>query len=135
MRLYIDYNGYYVLNHHKQYIKLHRLIMEQHLGRKLKREEHIHHKNGDRLDNRITNMKIVTNSKHISDHRRKHQPSKHHDLNYLKESLLNGMTKRQIAKECGVSEACIGSFVGRYINNPDCKTWAEYYERRKNNKG
>lgn len=34
----------------------HRLIMEQELGRFLKNEEHIHHINGDKSDNRIKNI-------------------------------------------------------------------------------
>jgi hypothetical protein len=45
-------------------IREHRWIMEQHLGRKLKTCEHIHHINGDPLDNRLENLQIVSNSEH-----------------------------------------------------------------------
>jgi hypothetical protein len=51
----------------------HRLIMEQHLGRKLKTEEHIHHINHDKLDNRIENLKIVDNVTHKQEHTRKYE--------------------------------------------------------------
>ena len=50
---------------------LHRLIMEKHLGRELKREEEIHHLNGDRLDNRIENLVLCKNHE---EHIRKYHP-------------------------------------------------------------
>lgn len=49
----------------------HRYMMEQHLGRKLKRNEVVHHKNEDKKDNKISNFEVQLLSKHSSDHMKK----------------------------------------------------------------
>lgn len=49
----------------------HRHIMEKNLGRKLKKSEQIDHLNGNKLDNRIENLRVVGIKEHLkTEHRR-----------------------------------------------------------------
>ena len=53
-----------VLTGHGGYVKEHRKVVEEIVGRKLKTDEIIHHINVNRSDNRIENLTILTKSEH-----------------------------------------------------------------------
>lgn len=65
---YINTGGYKVLFFNATRILEHRYIIEQHIGRKLKRSELIHHKNGNKLDNRLENLLVVNQAAHRKEH-------------------------------------------------------------------
>lgn len=43
----------------------HVLLMEEHIGRKLKKNEIVHHKNENKIDNRLSNLELLSISEHM----------------------------------------------------------------------
>lgn len=56
--------GYKIISVNGKYYKEHRYVMTKHLGRELTREEEVHHINGDKLDNRVENLRVMSKSEH-----------------------------------------------------------------------
>ena len=104
-----------------QKIDEHRYIMEKHIGRKLKKTEIVHHKNGKKRDNEISNLEILD----LSEHSRMHQTGKTHiketrkkialgnqmlskeEVELIKELRVKGCTHKEIGETIGISRSSI----------------------------
>ena len=64
-------DGYVEIRIDGRYHLEHVYIMEQHLKRPMQRKEIVHHLNGNRADNRLSNLEVMT----LSEHMRHHHPN------------------------------------------------------------
>lgn len=55
----VNGGGYVMVRRDGAYTQKHRAVIESHLGRKLHKWETVHHKNGDRKDNRLENLELM----------------------------------------------------------------------------
>lgn len=59
-----DYNYVHVPDHPKKYVLEHRIVMENHLGRLLNSNEVVHHKDGNKKNNDISNLEVMDKKEH-----------------------------------------------------------------------
>jgi hypothetical protein len=49
-----------------------RYLIEQHIGTTLNKDQHVHHKDGNPLNNSLSNLEIVDAVEHVREHARKY---------------------------------------------------------------
>jgi HNH endonuclease len=93
----------------------HRLLMEQHLGRRLGRHELVHHINGDKRDNRLANLEVLSAAEHAQHHLQKYPRVKTCEL--CAKQFVPEATKRGKKKTCSIE--CARLLVSLKNRRPD----------------
>lgn len=109
-----DYN-YAVVKEHPYstkygYVLEHRIVIENHLERLLNSNEIVHHKNGNRLDNNLSNLELMTVNEHNKHHGNLHGKTyvelKCPQCNKFFEIPFNRLTSRFGGKFRACSRSC-----------------------------
>lgn len=99
----IDKDGYSQIRINDKYRREHRFIMENHLGRKLLRNEAVHHINKDKLDNRIENLEVIS----FSEHRKIHSKITNDVIKEVVRLYLNGMSAPKITNYVNICYSAV----------------------------
>lgn len=102
-------------------IREHRAIMQDYLGRELLPTELIHHKDGNKRNNNISNLEILTRSEHLKIHKEvselAHKSSRKYNvgLEILRDLYVEkALTSIQISKVLSVPRFSINNYIRKY---------------------
>lgn len=88
----------------------HRIVAEKMIGRKLRKNEIVHHKNGNTKDNRPSNLEIMDNADHIRHHLTGPKAPwylKDITVKKIKSLMKDGLSLRAIGRYFGVPHVTI----------------------------
>ena len=125
-------NNYKAIKVNREKIDIHRYVMEQYLGRKLLGDEVVHHKDGNKENNDIDNLELMSLSEHSRQHMLGNVPSEEtkqkisdaltgrkstnrklndNQVEQIRELHNNGVSTRKIAKMFNVSHQTINDLI------------------------
>ena len=91
------HNGYMRFTKDRKHFKRSRVLIQLHLNKKLNIFEHVHHKDGNKLNDNINNLKVVESREHISKHhagqKHKGKSGGHNKINTEKEEEIYNLCK------------------------------------------
>lgn len=95
----------------------HRLIMEAHLGRKLGPTEHVHHIDGNKRNNELSNLLVIRRERHVSLHfqGKNHPRSRLTEINVreIRQRAEQGETQTSLGQHFGVTQSAIWCILRR----------------------
>jgi len=118
---FINESGYVRVKRGRKYPYEHRLVMEESLGRKLSLNEDVHHIDGNKLNNSLNNLEILSKSEHTKLH-----GSKGEENNFAKLTNEEVLEVRRLANQ-GKSNTGIAKLFSIHHSNVRLivkrKTW------------
>jgi hypothetical protein len=120
----VDAAGYRRVRRDGKQVFEHRWVVEQHLGRKLLTTEHVHHVNGNRTDNRLENLLVLTDSAHQA----VHAPQRL-DVAAAAQLFHAGLTCVAIGARLGVSNETVRTHLRRAGLDPTIRRGKQFAKR------